>query len=63
MPEPLREIVRREFNALLAIEMLPEAFPGEVGERAAVKVVLWPAPSGNGSDNPLTLKPVPDGVV
>jgi hypothetical protein len=43
VPAPVNAIVIGEFGALLTIEMLPVAFPTEVGKNRAVKLKLWPA--------------------
>jgi hypothetical protein len=40
VPEPVSAIVIGEFGVLLATEMLPVAFPTEVGENCAVKLKL-----------------------
>ena len=46
-------------EALLVMEMLPEALPVEVGEKETVTVVWWPGPRLIGSENPLTLNCAP----
>src|SRR5215468_11819812 len=60
---PLRLIEVGEAAALLTTEMLPEAGPAEVGAKAALMVVCWPAVTLRGSENPLTLKGAPDAVI
>ena len=62
IPVPLRPTEVGEPAALLTIEMLPEAMPTDVGRKATVIVVCWPAPTFNGSEKPLTLKPDPGAV-
>ncbi len=43
VPAPVNAIVIGEFGALLVIDMLPIAFPTDVGENFVVKLKLWPA--------------------
>jgi hypothetical protein len=62
VPVPLNAIVVGEFGALLTIEMLPLAFPADVGANLALNVVLSPAPKVSGVVNPLMLRPAPDTV-
>ena len=61
-PVPLRPTEVGEVGALPTMLMLPEAAPVPVGWKAAVIVVCCPAFTFNGSENPLTEKPVPDAV-
>jgi hypothetical protein len=60
VPIPLSAMLSGEFGALLVIEMLPLAFPAEVGANLAVNDVAWPALSVTGVVNPLKLKPAPE---
>jgi hypothetical protein len=60
VPIPLSAMLRGEFGALLVMEMLPLAFPAEVGANLAVNDVAWPALSVTGVVNPLKLKPAPE---
>jgi len=61
IPVPLRPTEVGEVDALLTIEMLPDAAPTEVGEKDTVIVVCCPAFTFKGSENPLTLnEPEPD---
>jgi hypothetical protein len=55
IPVPLRPTEVGEVGALLTIEMLPEAVPTEVGRKATVIVVCFPAFTLKGGENPLTL--------
>ena len=55
IPVPLRPTKVGE-GALLAIEILPDAAPTEVGRKATVIVVCCPAFTFKGSENPLTVK-------
>jgi hypothetical protein len=59
VPAPLKEIVRGEPGASLAIEILPVTFPADAGANFAVNEVFCPGFSVNGVDAPLKLKPVP----
>ena len=59
MPTPVVWIATGELNCALAIEILPEALPVMVGAKVAVSVKLLPGDRVNGSDAPVTLKPVP----
>src|ERR1700733_4011382 len=59
VPVPLNAIVVGEFGALLTIEMLPLAFPADVGANLALNVVLSPAPKVTGVVIPVVLKPAP----
>ena len=59
IPVPLRPTEVGEVGALLTMEMLPEAAPTEVGRKATVTVVCFPAFTFNGSENPLVLKAEP----
>ena len=58
-PVPERETEAGELEALLVIEMLPVALPMTVGEKTALKLVLWPPERVSGNVRPLILKPVP----
>jgi len=58
-PVPERETMAGELVALLTIEMLPVALPVTVGEKTALKLVLWPPERVSGNVRPLVLKPVP----
>jgi hypothetical protein len=60
VPVPLNATVIAEPDASLAIEMLPLAPPTEDGVKLAEKLVLWPALSVIGMDNPAMAKPVPE---
>src|SRR5215467_5869569 len=60
---PLRLTEVGELGALLTMEILPEAAPADVGAKAAVTVVCWPAFTLSGSENPLTLKGAPEAVI
>lgn len=62
MPVPLNAMVVGDPGALLTIEMLPVALPAAVGENFAANVVVWPAASVAGTDNPVMLNPVPDAL-
>jgi len=57
---PLSAMVSGEFGALLAIEILPLAFPTVVGANFAVNDVPAPAFNVTGAAKPLMLKPAPD---
>jgi len=59
IPVPLRLTEVGEVAALLTIEMLPGAGPTAGATKTTVMVVCWPAPTFNGSENPLTLNPDP----
>jgi len=56
IPVPLRATELGDVGALLAIEMLPDTVPTEVGRKATVIVVCCPAFTFNGNENPLTVK-------
>ena len=56
IPEPLRATEVGEVGALLTMEMLPDAAPVEVGRKATVIVVCWPAFTFKGNEYPLTVK-------
>jgi hypothetical protein len=58
-PVPESGMNSEGLEAVLAIAMLPVTAPGEVGEKAAVKLVLCPAASVSGTEIPLKVKPVP----
>jgi len=60
VPVPLNAIGMGEPGALLVIEMLPLAPPAEGGVKLAEKLILWPALSVVGVDNPATAKPEPE---
>ena len=60
VPVPLNATVIAEPDASLAIEMLPLAPPTEDGVKLAEKLMLWPALSVIGMDNPAMAKPVPE---
>ena len=60
VPVPLNATVVAEPDASLAIEMLPLAPPTEDGVKLAEKLMLWPALSVIGMDNPAMAKPVPE---
>src|SRR5712672_2859160 len=62
IPVPLRLTEVGEVAALLTIEMLPGAGPTAGATKTTVTVVCWPAPTFNGSENPLTLNPGPVAV-
>jgi hypothetical protein len=63
IPVPLSATKVGEVGALLAIDMLPDAAPTEVGRKAIVIVVCCPAFILRGSEIPLTVKAVePDSV-
>jgi hypothetical protein len=62
IPDPLRPTEVGEVGALLTIETFPFVDPTDVGWKATVIVVCWPALTLIGSVNPLTVKPVPVGV-
>jgi hypothetical protein len=55
VPVPLKEIVRGEPGALLAIEMVPGRFPADTGASFAVNEVFCPGFRVNGVDTPLRL--------
>jgi hypothetical protein len=59
---PLSAMVRGEFGALLAIEILPLAFPVVVGANFAVNEVPAPALRVTGVAKPLMLKPAPEAL-
>ena len=61
-PVPESETTAGELVAVLATETLPEALPGVVGAKVAVKLVVWPAVRVRGSESPLMLKPAPATV-
>ena len=42
VPAPVKEMVIGEFGALLATEIIPVAFPADVGENFVVKLTLCP---------------------
>jgi len=44
------------------MEMLPDALPGEVGEKETVTVVCWPGLRFSGSETALTLNCAPTKV-
>jgi len=50
------------FEPLAVMLRLPLAAPLAVGEKSAVKDVLWPAVNVKGKDKPLKLNPVPLAV-
>ena len=54
IPVPLRPTEVGEVGALLAIEMLPDTEPTDVGRKVTVIVVCFPAFTLKGSENPLT---------
>ncbi len=59
-PVPLNAIVYVGFVvALLLIVTLPVTLPEAVGPNATVKLDVCPADNVNGTDNPLSLNPVP----
>jgi hypothetical protein len=51
------------FDALLASEMLPVAFPALVGVKVAVKLALCPAWSTRGTLTPVNVNADPVGVI
>jgi len=59
-PAPVAATIAGEAGSLLAIEMLPEAALAAVGVKVTVRVVLWPAANVNGTEAPLSAKPVPE---
>ena len=61
IPVPLRPTKVGE-GALLAIEMLPDAAPTEVGRKATVTAVCCPGLTFKGNENPLTVKAGADGA-
>jgi hypothetical protein len=63
VPAPLKEIVRGEPGALLAIEILPDTLPGEDGANFPVNEVFCPGFRVSGAVNPLALKPVPVALI
>ena len=62
IPVPARLTLLGDVGALLTIEMLPEAAPADVGTKNALIVVVFPALTFKGRENPLTENPVPDAV-
>ena len=60
VPVPLNATVIGEFDASLAIEILPLAPPAEDGVKLAEKLMLWPALSVIGMDNAAMAKPEPE---
>ena len=62
VPVPLSETDSGEFGALLTMEMLPLAFPAEVGANFAVNDVPCPAFSVIGVAKPLMLNPAPEAL-
>jgi hypothetical protein len=63
VPEPLRVTEVGEVDALLTMEILPEAEPTAAGRKFAVIVIFCPALTFKGSENPLTVNAVdPDAV-
>jgi hypothetical protein len=59
VPVPVSAIVIGEFGALLATEILPVAFPAEVGKNCVVKLKLWPGWTVCPAGDPTMLNPVP----
>ena len=57
---PLKAITSVEFDALLVIDMLPDAAPVAVGAKVAVNVELASAFSVSGVLRPLSVNPVPE---
>lgn len=57
---PLKAITSVEFDALLVIDMLPDAAPVAVGAKVAVNVEFAPAFSVSGVLRPLSVNPVPE---
>ena len=56
-------MLSKAFEALLASEMLPVAFPALVGVNVAVKLALCPAWITRGTIAPLNVNPDPVGVI
>ncbi len=59
VPAPVNAIVIGEFGALLATEIVPVAFPADVGENFVVKLKLWPGCIVCPVGDPTIVKPVP----
>lgn len=59
VPAPVNAIVRGEFGALLETEILPLAFPTDVGENCAVKFILCPGWIVCPFGEPLIVNPAP----
>jgi hypothetical protein len=58
-PVPESGMLRLGFEPVEVMLTLPLAAPLAVGEKSAVKDVLWPAASVTGKDSPLKLNPLP----
>jgi len=58
-PVPLKLTVIDDGEALLAIEMLPVAFPAEVGEKPTVAVACWPTAIDRGNETPVRVNSEP----
>jgi len=58
-PVPLRLMLTGVLEALLRIEMFPDALPGEVGEKETVTVALLPGLRFRGTVTPLILNCAP----
>jgi hypothetical protein len=59
-PEPDREIVREEFDALLETTMSPLELDDAVGAKTTVREADFPAASDSPGSIPVAAKPVPD---